>query len=88
MKKDTDNSNHRILQALGGAIRFRRRHLGLTQGELAVMAGVSINLLCQIENGKSTAQIGKVLDIITVLGMQFVLDNGKNRVFLKEEFTT
>lgn len=85
MKNDSADFNHKTMHALGLAIRSRRKRMRLSQSELATLAGVSVNLLSQVEKGKITTQIGKLLDIISTLGLQFVLDEGKERILVKNE---
>jgi y4mF family transcriptional regulator len=85
MKIDSTVFNQQTMRTLGSAIRSRRKNLRLSQGELADLAGVSVNLLSQVEKGKTTTQICKLLDIISTLGLQFVLDDGKDRILIKNE---
>lgn len=59
--------------ALGGAIYQRRTDLHLTQADLAHRAGVSRQWLVAAERGKDTAEIGRVLAVIRVLGLQLEL---------------
>ena len=54
---------------LGDVIRAERRLQGLTQAELAGLCGVGVTFLSQLENGKRTAEVGKVLDVLTMLGI-------------------
>ena len=54
---------------LGEIIRQTRKSLGLTQAELAGLSGVGITFLSNIENGKETAEIGKVLVVANTLGL-------------------
>lgn len=54
---------------LGDVIRAERRRQGLTQAELAELCGVGVTFLSQLENGKRTAEVGKVLDVLTMLGI-------------------
>jgi y4mF family transcriptional regulator len=61
------------MQALGRAIRDRRRELGYTQAFLADFAGVSTSFLSELENGKETIQIGKMLEVISLLGMDICM---------------
>lgn len=56
-------------RALGAAIRACRKSSGLTQAEAAALCGVGIRFLSEIENGKPTAHIGKVIKVITGLGL-------------------
>ncbi len=61
---------------LGDAIEAERKRRKLTQGQLAYLTNTSINFISQIERGKKTAQIGKVIDVLQILGMQLVIEKG------------
>ncbi|MBM6906097.1 helix-turn-helix transcriptional regulator [Collinsella tanakaei] len=54
---------------LGRVIRDERKRQHMTQTELAGLSGVGITYLSQLENGKETAEIGKALNVLTMLGM-------------------
>ena len=54
---------------LGRLIRDERKRQHMTQTELAGLSGVGITYLPQLENGKETAEIGKALNVLTMLGM-------------------
>ena len=56
-------------QSLGEIIRRVRKSAGLTQTDAAGLCGVSIPFFNAIENGKSTAQIDKVLQVCRQLGI-------------------
>ena len=58
---------------IGRAIRARRRELGYTQALLAEYAGVSNSFISELENGKPTVQLDKVMYIISLLGMDLVI---------------
>jgi HTH-type transcriptional regulator/antitoxin HipB len=53
----------------GRAIRLRRKALGLTQGGVAQVAGVGNRFVSEVERGKPTAEFGKVLRLVSVLGL-------------------
>lgn len=55
--------------ALGRMLRQRRREQRLRQGDLAKKAGVGARLVVDIERGKPTTQVGKVLRLLNVLGL-------------------
>ncbi|MCL2826307.1 MAG: helix-turn-helix transcriptional regulator [Eggerthellaceae bacterium] len=59
---------------LGAAIRARRKSQGLTQQELAGFSGCSAKFLTDLENGKPTVRLDKVLKIVMMLGMDFYLE--------------
>lgn len=61
------------LKSLGRRIRAKRRLDGLTQQELAALVGVGARVVSDIENGKPTAEIGKVAVILRGLGLMAVL---------------
>lgn len=55
--------------ALGGALRQRRRDLGLTQDDLALSIGVNRKVIGQLEGGKETVQLDIVLRVARALGL-------------------
>ena len=58
--------------ALGAALRSRRKRLGYTQEDLADMLGFSPRLVGEIERGRGTVGIDKVLSFATALGVDVV----------------
>lgn len=59
--------------ALGRVIRDTRRALRITQPDLALTVGVGVRFLVDIEKGKPTAQIGKVMQVLAALGIDLQL---------------
>ena len=57
-------------QEIGELIRAERKAQGLTQRELAMTANTAPRFISDAENGKATCQIGKVLDLLSCLGIQ------------------
>ena len=55
---------------LGAAIRNRRLDSGLTQAALADKAGVSRKWLVEVEAGKDSAEVGRVLDVLWAVGLR------------------
>ncbi len=53
---------------IGEIVRATRKAAGLRQDELAGAAGVGLRFIVDLEAGKSTAQIGKTLQVLTALG--------------------
>ena len=58
---------------LGQALRATRKQLGLTQPQLALAAGVGVRLIVELEAGKPTLQLEKVLQVIDALGGEIQL---------------
>lgn len=84
MNRNTTFLNQEALVSLGKALKERRKSLGITQKELALVANVSVSLLSQIEAGKITTRISKLLDVLTMVELQFTLENGKNRIIVND----
>ena len=53
---------------IGQLVRGTRRAQGLRQDQLAAAAGVGVRFLVEVERGKPTAQLGKVLAVLDALG--------------------
>lgn len=60
-------------QALGAALRKERKKHKLTQADVAFAAGVGIRFLSNLESGKPTVQLEKVLQVVAVLGGAILL---------------
>lgn len=72
------NPGEKWLTELGAAVRLQRRRLGLTQLEVAALAGCGPVFLYDLESGrKRTLQVGKLLDVLRVLGLQLALEPGQ-----------
>ena len=61
-------------QELGDALRNARKRLGLTQPQLALVAGVGIRFIVDLEGGKPTVRLDSVLRVIEALGGVINLD--------------
>ena len=46
-------------KSFGNAIRERRKKLGYTQAFLSEFSGFSVSFISDLENGKSTIELGK-----------------------------
>ena len=54
---------------LGQLVRAKRNSIGMRQADLAALAGVGTRFLSELENGKETAEVGKVLRVCVRLGL-------------------
>lgn len=59
----------RDIQSIGTLVRERRRAQGATQAELAALAGVGPRFVGELERGKGTLEICKVLKVLERLGL-------------------
>ena len=54
---------------IGALVREARKSQGITQEQLAGVAGTGIRLISDLENGKNTIQAEKVIKVIEALGL-------------------
>ncbi len=59
---------------LGQVVRMRRRAQGLTQTELGQLAVVAPRFIGELERGKPSMHLDKVLALLTVLGIAVSLE--------------
>lgn len=65
------------IEEIGSRVRESRRRQGLTQPSLALVAGTGLRFIVDLEAGKATCQIGKVLQVLEALGIRLsVVDSG------------
>lgn len=62
------------MEALAGAIRAARKDAGLTQKDLAELAGVSERTLRDLERGVGNPSFAAVVGIVNVLGLRMVVE--------------
>lgn len=55
---------------LGRQVRLRRRTAGLRQQELAALAGVGTRFVCELERGKESLELGRLLRVMETLGLE------------------
>ena len=53
----------------GAALRQQRKDLGYTQAFLSEFSGFSVTFISDLENGKSTAELGKAIYLANLLGL-------------------
>lgn len=64
---------------VGAIVRARRKALGVTQAELAGLADVGARFIVELERGKATLELGKVLRVLERLGVQLLArDRGES----------
>lgn len=64
--------------ALGSALRSERRTQGLTQEELAALAGVGVVTIYNIERGKPTTRLDAILRVASALGLHLALTSASD----------
>ena len=56
-------------EQIGALVRTTRKAIGATQKELALTSGTGLRFIIDMEKGKPTCQIGKVLIVLHTLGI-------------------
>ena len=59
--------------ALGQAAKAQRLRLGMTQAEVALVAGVGVRFIGELEAGKPTLQLERVVQVVRALGFELQL---------------
>lgn len=54
---------------LGLLIKKARKQQGLTQADVAGISGLGSRFIGEVENGKNTAHIGKVMQLLSNVGL-------------------
>ena len=55
--------------SFGQTKRKRRKELGYTQAFVAEFSGFSVSFISDLENGKSTAELGKAIYLANLMGL-------------------
>ncbi|KKB12116.1 hypothetical protein VE25_08615 [Devosia geojensis] len=63
----------RTIKDLGRRVAEQRRARNYTQQHFADLAGVGRRFVSELEDGKATAEIGKVLQVLNALGLDLVV---------------
>ena len=79
MKTSSDGqepAHFRIYTAgsLGAAIKHYRQEAGLSQAELAARSGLNRTYLSDLEGGKETEQLRRLLRVLRQLGVRMTLE--------------
>ena len=61
-------------KTLGETIRARRKEVHYTQAYLAEFTGLSVTFISDVERGKTTAEIEKIIRLINVLGLNLLVE--------------
>lgn len=60
-------------EQIGKLVRGTRKQLGVMQKDLALTSGTGLRFIIDLEKGKPTCQLGKVLTVLHTLGIQVSL---------------
>ena len=71
-------------EQLGRAVRLKRQEKGLSQTALAAQLGVERKWVIRLESGNPKAELGLVLKVVDVLGLQASLGDEKQPLSSKD----
>lgn len=57
-------------EEIGKLVRIYRKEQSVTQAELAALCAVGVRFISDLENGKQTVELGKVLHVLKCLGLE------------------
>ena len=60
-------------ETIGDLVRNTRKKMKVTQKDLALTSGTGLRFIIELEKGKSTCQLGKVLTVLHTLGIKLTL---------------
>jgi len=83
MTKTVTTSHLFSVKDLGKAVREARAAMKLRQAEAALLCGVGVRFLSDLERGKETVRMGPVLKVIQGLGLALTL--GPKRPFWSQD---
>ena len=85
VKMDKKQKQNQLIKQLGKAIKSRRKHLRMSQEELALLSETSLNFICQLESGKNTVRLNKLLDVLYALGLELNVINGSSQISFADD---
>lgn len=62
------------VEKIGGLVRQVRKEHGLTQEQLAAISGVGVRFVRELEQGKESCHLGKVITVVAMLGMDIQIN--------------
>mgnify|MGYP003558354898 FL=1 len=63
---------------ISSIIKNRRKSLNLTQAECATFCGVGVRFFSELENGKQSLHLGKVLQVLQTLGLKSTISENED----------
>ena len=58
---------------VGRIVKNTRKKLGVTQRNLALTSGTGLRFIIELEQGKPTCQLEKVLTVLRTLGLKIII---------------
>lgn len=61
-------------EEIGKIVKSTRKKLGVTQRNLALTSGTGLRFIIELEQGKPTCQLEKVLTVLRTLGVKLIIE--------------
>ncbi|MES2534653.1 MAG: helix-turn-helix domain-containing protein [Pseudomonadota bacterium] len=85
MRKPEHFGKIHAVSDFGAAVRAGRKAAGMRVVDACALAGVSIQTLTDIEAGKPSVSIGKIMDVADSLGISFFSVSANDRHIVERE---
>jgi len=63
------------IESIGSIVRYHRKKAGLTQKQLATLAGVGKTAVFDIEKGKKTVRLNTLTAILSILNIHLIVQS-------------
>ncbi|MCB1114326.1 MAG: helix-turn-helix transcriptional regulator [Chlamydiia bacterium] len=67
------------VKKIGSWVKKLRKEMGITQESLALASGTGLRFISNLENGKPTCQIDKVLQVLSALRIGITLETSEGK---------
>jgi len=66
--------------SLAAIVKGNRKDLGLTQEQVAMLAGCKRQFVSEVERGKMTVRLDKLMDLLRVVGLKLTIELGSGEL--------
>jgi HTH-type transcriptional regulator / antitoxin HipB len=73
-------------KTIGEMVKKTRKAMGVTQKDIALTSGTGLRFIIELEKGKPTCQLGKVLTVLNTLGINMALTPQVSAENSKEDY--
>jgi HTH-type transcriptional regulator / antitoxin HipB len=68
------------VKSIGALVKQVRKSQGLTQEQLAAACGLGRRFIVELEHGKPTSHIGKIVQVLSALGLSLHIADRKGEL--------
>ncbi len=85
INKDRQSNEVKSANAFGGTLRAQRKKQKLTLSDVSNFSRLSIRFLSELERGKKTAELGKALEAVKLMGLEIIIQpRGTQQLLLRQ----